>query len=204
MPTESSESAARMHLETTSERERSPPPWFAELTLLAHWFCLHGILPSFGTTLRLVRRVDATAALDVLLLAARIANGPLAHAYDLLLPVRRTLPALWGRKGMASRSATSRFFTALNAPALVRRLRAWLQGRARGRSDRSRGPAPDDLRRRRHARDAAATRAARHGRRTRATAAPASHCAGRSGAQACSSRHDAYGRAAEPHAGVSG
>jgi hypothetical protein len=109
-----------MHLETTSERELLPPPWFAELTLLAHWFCLRGMLPSFGTTLRLVRRVDATAALDVLLLmlAALIANGPLARAYDMLLPVRRTVPALWGRKGMASRSATSRFLTALNAPAL--------------------------------------------------------------------------------------
>jgi hypothetical protein len=120
MLTEKPDPIASMHMQTTSEREQLPPPWFAQLALLTHWFHLRALLPCFAATLQIVRRVDATAALDVLLLmlAALIGNCPLAHAHAALTPLGHALPAVWGRKALTSRSAASRFLAALTAPML--------------------------------------------------------------------------------------
>jgi hypothetical protein len=54
MPTEMPDSITPMQLETTSERERVPPPWFAELTLLARWFNVHLVLIPLCSTLHLI------------------------------------------------------------------------------------------------------------------------------------------------------
>lgn len=120
MLTEKPDPIASIQMQTTSERERLPPPWFAELALLTHWFHLRALLPCVGATLQTMRRVDATAALDVLLLllAALIGNCPLAHAHAALTPLGQSLPAVWGRRALASRSAASRFLAALTAPML--------------------------------------------------------------------------------------
>ena len=120
MPTERADRTASIHLETTSTREQQPPPWFAELAVLAHWFRLRWVLIPLCAILRLRRRVDATAAVDVLLvmLAALVGNCPLAHAREALAPVRSAVPALWDRGKLASRSAVSRFLAALDARTL--------------------------------------------------------------------------------------
>jgi hypothetical protein len=106
-----------MHLETTSEREQLPPSWFAELTVIARWFEVHWVLLPLCSTLRLARRVDATAAVDVVLLvlAAHVGNCALNHAHKALNPVAHLLPQLWGRERLASTSAVSRFLAALDA-----------------------------------------------------------------------------------------
>ncbi len=120
MPTESADPTPSMQLETTSEREQLPPPWFAELTLLARWFSHHLVLIPLCSTLLLARRVDASAAVDVvlLMLAAHVGNSALNHARRALRPVERVLPHLWGRRAMVSTSAASRFLKALDADAM--------------------------------------------------------------------------------------
>lgn len=116
MPTERPNPIASMHLETTSEREQLPPSWFAELTVIARWFEVHWVLLPLCSTLRLARRVDATAAIDVvlLLLAAHVGNCALHHAHRALNPVAHLLPQLWGRERLASTTAVSRFLAALD------------------------------------------------------------------------------------------
>lgn len=120
MPAESADPTPSTLLETTSTRERLPPPWFAEATLLARWFSHHLVLIPLGSALLLARRVDATAAIDVvlLMLAAHVGNCALSHAHRALRPVDQLLPHLWGRRAMASTSAASRFLAALDADAV--------------------------------------------------------------------------------------
>ena len=107
MPTEQVDPIASMQMETTSEREQLPPPWLAELAVLARWFHSRGVLIPLCSALRLSRRVDATAAIDVilLLLAALVGDGSIAETDEALRPVRHLLPQLWDRDRMASRSA---------------------------------------------------------------------------------------------------
>jgi hypothetical protein len=120
MPTESRDSTATLLLETTSTTIHDPPSWFPELATLAQWFVHRQLLPLLDTTLRLVRRVDATCPLDVvlLLLAALVAHASLQRACEQLGPVRHLLPALWARNYLASRPAVSRFLAALTVPVM--------------------------------------------------------------------------------------
>lgn len=120
MPTEQVDPIASMQMETTSEREQLPPPWFAELAVVARWFHSRWVLIPLCAALRLSRRVDATAAIDVilLLLAALVGDGSLAETDEALRPVRHLLPQLWDRDRMASRSATSRFLSSLDETAM--------------------------------------------------------------------------------------
>lgn len=123
MPTENHQHpTASARLETTSAQERTPPPWFAQLVVIARWFELRGMLEQINEALHLMRRVDATAALDVVLpmLAALVGQSSISSAVDALEPVREPLPSLWERKRLPSRSAISRFLAALTAPALNR------------------------------------------------------------------------------------
>lgn len=110
-----SEATASARLETTSAQERSSPPWFAQLALIARWFEQRGMLAGIRDALHITRRVDATAGLDVVLalLAALIGQRSIASAVDALVPMRAALPSLWARKSMPSRSAISRFLAAL-------------------------------------------------------------------------------------------
>ena len=106
---------ASARLETTSAQERSSPPWFAQLAVIARWFAQRGVLAGISDALHITRRVDATAAIDVVLalLAALVGQRSIASAVDALDPVRAALPSLWERKSMPSRSAISRFLAAL-------------------------------------------------------------------------------------------
>ena len=117
MPTEKPDPTVSMQLETTSEREQLPPPWFAELAVLVRWFGLHWVLIPLCSTLHLARRVDATAAVDVFLLmfAAHVGNCALNQTHHALAPVARLLPQLWDREKLASSYAVSRFLKALDA-----------------------------------------------------------------------------------------
>jgi hypothetical protein len=120
MLTERLNDTASMQWETTSAHERFPPPWFPELTLLARWFTLQWVLLPICSALHLPRRVDATAGIDVLLmfLAAHTGNCALNHAHKALEPVASVVPKLWGRERLVSRSAASRFLSALDAASM--------------------------------------------------------------------------------------
>lgn len=118
VPAEShSEVTASARLETTSMQERRPPPWFAQLVLIARWFEQRNMLTPINEALHFRRRVDATAALDVvlLMLAALIGQRSIAATFDALVPVMSALPSLWARKRLLSRSAISRLLAALTA-----------------------------------------------------------------------------------------
>lgn len=118
MPAESrNEVTASARLETTSVQERRPPPWFAQLVLIARWFEQRNMLTPINEALHFRRRVDATAALDVvlLMLAALIGQRSIAATFDALVPVMSALPSLWARKRLPSRSAISRLLAALTA-----------------------------------------------------------------------------------------
>ena len=121
MPAESHpQGTASVRLETTLEPERAAPSWFAQLAIIALWFKQHGLLSRISAALQLVRRVDATAAIDVvlLMLAALVGNGPIAAAFAQLDSFRTPLAALWHRKRLPSRSAASRFLAALSSAQL--------------------------------------------------------------------------------------
>jgi hypothetical protein len=111
------EVTSSVRVETTLEPERTAPSWFAQLAIIALWFNQHGLLAAISTALQLVRRADATAAIDVvlLMLAALIANGPILTAFVKLGAFRKTLATLWDRDKLPSRSATSRFLRSLSA-----------------------------------------------------------------------------------------
>jgi hypothetical protein len=121
MPTKTPDFITSLTLQTTSTRDDQPPGWFAEFTTLALWFRQSWALIPLDAALRLSRRVDATAAVDVVLvlLAALVAHSSVADTHAQLQPVRTLVPRLWDRAAMPSRPAVSRFLKALDEQALT-------------------------------------------------------------------------------------
>jgi hypothetical protein len=118
VPAESqSQVTPSVRVETTLQPERTAPSWFTQLAIITLWFKQHAMLPQISAALQLVRRVDAIAAIDVviLMLVALVANRPIAAAVASLDSFCEPLAALWNRKRLSSRSAASRFLSALSS-----------------------------------------------------------------------------------------
>src|SRR5258707_1881856 len=104
-------------IQTSPQFVPSTPPWFAEVTLIAHYLRRIGALAAFAERVRFARRrfgqYDLVDFVAVLLGYAISGERTLEAFYERLHPFATPFMALFERDQLPSRSALSRFLAAL-------------------------------------------------------------------------------------------
>jgi hypothetical protein len=106
-----------VEIQTTSESHPSPPSWFGEVVLLIGYLRKHGVLSKINEHVRFARRrfgrYEMIDFLAVLFGYAISGERTLEAFYERLQPFAVPFMALFDRDQLPSRSALSRFLTAL-------------------------------------------------------------------------------------------
>jgi hypothetical protein len=106
-------------IQTTSESNLSPPPWFGEVVLLIGYLRKHGVLSRISEQVRFARKrfghYEVIDFLAVLFGYAISGERTLEKFYERLQPFAVPFMAVFGRDQLPSRSALSRFLAALTS-----------------------------------------------------------------------------------------
>ncbi|SRR6266566_1448532 len=105
-------------IQTSSQSVPSTPPWFGEVTLIAHHLSRQRVLERIQERVRFARRrfghYEVIDFVAVLLGYAISGERTLAAFYERLLPFASPFMALFGRDQLPARSTLSRFLAALD------------------------------------------------------------------------------------------
>src|SRR5258707_10166438 len=111
-----------VNIQTSVQSVPSIPPWFGEMTLMAHYLTHQKILTSIGEQVHFARRrfgrYEVIDFLVVLFGYAISGEQTLEGFYERLQPWANAFMALFGRDRLPSRSTLSRFLAALNQAAV--------------------------------------------------------------------------------------
>ena len=106
-----------VHIQTSSQSIPSPPSWFGEVTLMAHYLRRIGVLAAISERVRFARRrfgrYDVIDFVALLIGYAISGERTLEDFYDHLLPFALPFMSLFGRDRLPARSTLSRFLAAL-------------------------------------------------------------------------------------------
>jgi hypothetical protein len=113
--------------QTSPQGVPSPPAWFGELTVIAHFLQQQGVLAAIAERVRFARRrfgrYEVIDFVAVLFGYARSFERTLEAFYQHVQPFATAFMALFGRERLPARSTLSRFLASLTPPA-VEALRA--------------------------------------------------------------------------------
>src|SRR5436190_2696551 len=126
----SSIASSSIKIQTSPECVPSTPSWFGEVVVVAHYLRALGVLEKIALQVRFARRrfgiYDTMDFVAVLIGYALSGEATLKEFYERLTPFAPTFMRLFGREELPSRSALSRFLSAVNQPT-VEAVRALFQ-----------------------------------------------------------------------------
>jgi plasmid stabilization system protein ParE len=118
----SSMASSPVDIQTSPESVLSPPPWLAEVTIVAHYLTHLGRLEQIAERVQFARArfgiYDVIDFVAVLMGYALSGERTLESFYERLRPFAVPFMALFGREQLPSHSALSRFLAALDQPTI--------------------------------------------------------------------------------------
>jgi hypothetical protein len=118
----SSIASCGIKIQTSPQSVPSTPSWMGEVTVVAHYLRTLGVLEKVALEVRFARRrfgtYDTIDFVCVLIGYALSGEATLKEFYERLTPFATTFMRLFGREELPSRSALSRFLSAIDLPAV--------------------------------------------------------------------------------------
>src|SRR5258706_1622284 len=109
-------------IQTSPQEVPSPPAWFGELTVIAHFLQQQGVLAAIAEHVRFARRrlgrYEVIDFVAVLFGYAISGERALEAFYQHVQPFATAFMALFGRERLPARSTLSRFLASLTPPAV--------------------------------------------------------------------------------------